>query len=86
MSDTPTEDSDNTGGARMQLGPDTIHEKEDAIYLDCPSCGANVSIEQIITEGRCTGQLDGDIAETEDDTQLEGGCNAALSLELVWEA
>ena len=85
MSDTPTEESDSTDGARMQLGPDTIHEREEAIYLDCPQCGSNVAVEQIITEGRCTGQLDGDIAETEDDTRLEGGCGAELALELVWE-
>lgn len=78
--------SDLPEGSRMHLTPDTIHEEEDGIYLDCPQCGSTVSIEQIVNEGRCTGQLDGDMAETEDDTQIEEGCNAKLSLELVWEA
>ena len=86
MSDTPTEESDESDGARMVLEPDTIHERAGALYIDCPSCGSNVSIEQIVTEGRCPGQLDDEVAETADDTELDDGCGAKLSLELVWKA
>ena len=87
MSETPSDETGRPEGSRMMLEPKTIHETDDGVYLDCPQCGSNVSIVQIVTEGHCTGMLDGDIAETEDDTQLqEEGCNAQLSLELVWEA
>lgn len=72
-------------GARMQLEPDAVHESDNRIFLDCPQCGSNVSIVQVVSEGQCTGQLDGKMAETEDDTELQEGCNAKLSLELVWE-
>lgn len=82
MSDTPGE---NTDGTRMMLEPKAIHETNEGIFLDCPQCGANVSITRVITDGTCTGQLDNQIAETEDDTELQEGCNANLSLELVWE-
>lgn len=87
MSETPTESDDRPEGSRMPLEPDSIHEADGGIYLDCPQCGSNVSVEQIVTEGRCSGRLDGDYAEVEDDTRLQDrGCTAHLSLELVWEA
>ena len=86
MSDPQPGNADQPHGSRMQIGPDAIHEMDGGIYLDCPQCGSNVSIVQVVSEGRCTGQLDDEIAETEDDTRIEGGCNAKLSLELVWES
>ncbi len=85
MSDTPHQNSDREG-SRMMLEPDAIHETDDGIYLDCPQCGSGISIIHLVNEGRCSGRLDDDMAEVEDDTQLqEGGCGANLSLELVWE-
>lgn len=75
-------DGDET---RMTLEPDSVHEMDDGTYLDCPQCGSNVSVVQIVTRGRCPGQLDDEIAETEDDTELQDGCGASLTLELVWE-
>lgn len=86
MSDSPRDDSNRDEGARMKLGPEAIHETDDGIYLDCPQCGSNVSIVQVVTEGRCTGRLEGEMAETESDTELQEGCTAELSLELVWHA
>lgn len=85
MAESPPENGD-TEGSRMKLEPDSIHETDGGIYLDCPQCGSNVSVVQVVNEGRCTGQLDDELAETEDDTELQEGCNAKLSLELVWEA
>lgn len=86
MSDTPGENTDRPDGSRMMLEPDALHETDEGVFLDCPQCGANVSITRVITEGTCTGEYDNQSAETEDDTELQGGCNANLSLELVWEA
>lgn len=85
MVDSQPENSDSEG-SRMTLGPDAIHETDDGIYLDCPQCGSNVSVAQVVTEGTCTGHLDDEVAETEDDTELQEGCNANLSLDLVWKA
>lgn len=75
----------STDGARMKLEPNAIHETDSGIYLDCPQCGSNVSVAQVVQEGRCTGALEDDMAETEDETRLQD-CTAKLSLELVWEA
>lgn len=86
MADAPTEGADAPAGSRLMLEPKTIHERDDGVYLDCPQCGSNVSITRIITKGECSGQLEGEVAEAEDDTQLQQDCNATLSLELVWEA
>lgn len=86
MSDPPAENNDSDGNARMKVEPKAIHELDDGIYLDCPQCGSNVSIVQIVTEGRCTGQLEEDLTETESETQLQEGCTAELSLELVWHS
>lgn len=83
------DDSERADGARMVLEPKAIHEGDENndVSVDCPQCGATVSIMQIVEEGRCTGQLDPDVAEAEgNEEQLETGCNAKLSLELVWEA
>jgi len=86
MSDSPTDESNGPDGQRMLLGPDTIHEEDAGIYLDCPQCGSNVSIERVITKGSCSGVVAGNATETPDDTELESQCTANLSLELVWEA
>ncbi len=86
MSDSSeTAESD---AARMELGPDAVHEgDEEGPYVDCPQCGSPVTLTQIIEEGRCTGTLESETAEVEaDDDQIQQGCNAELSLELVWEA
>ncbi len=84
MPDAPTEGS--TDGARMMIEPDAVHESGGQIFLDCPQCGSNISIVQVVNEGRCTGTIDKEFTEVEDDTQLQEGCNAKLSLELVWES
>lgn len=82
-----SDSADAPSGARMQLGPDTVHEDESGPSLDCPQCGATVSLLQIIEEGHCPGTLEADDAEveTDDEQPVQGGCGAKLSLELVWE-
>lgn len=82
-----SDSADAPTGARMQLGPDAVHEGDSGPSLDCPQCGATVTLVQIIEEGRCPGYLDEDDAEVEGDDEqpVQGGCNAELSLELVWE-
>jgi len=74
--------------ARMELDPDTLHEGDSGYALDCPECGATVTLPQIIEEGRCTGSLDADTTEVEGDGEelKEPACTAVLSLELVWES
>lgn len=92
MSDSPqadADDADDAEGARMELTPDTIHEgdTDDELSIDCPACGTTVPLSTIIYEGRCTGTLEGEVNEAESrDEELEGGCGAELSLELVWQA
>ncbi|WP_459190728.1 hypothetical protein [Halosimplex sp. J119] len=85
----PDTDSDDApAGARMMLEPDSIHEQEGDLAIDCPQCGATVSIQHIVEEGYCPGYLEDDEmnAESGGETPQEGGCGAQLSLELVWEA
>ncbi len=86
MQDSPSESSDQPTGSRMMVEKDSIHETDDGIYFDCPQCGSNVSVTQIVNQGRCSGKLDTDVTETTEDVQIENGCTAELSLELVWEA
>jgi len=88
MSDESSGPGSSDGEARMELEPDALHEGEDGYYLDCPECGAAVSLPRIIEKGRCSGSLDADVTEVEsDDEQLqEPGCTAVLSLDLVWES
>ena len=84
MSDSPSDESDD---ARMALEPDALHEGDGEPYLDCPACGSPATFTQIVEEGRCTGYLDADVAETEDGERLQTpACTATLSLELVWES
>jgi hypothetical protein len=71
----------------MLIEPDAIHEGEDGIYLDCPQCGSNASIEQIVTRGHCSGHVNSEVKDAVDDANLQGdGCTAELALELVWES
>lgn len=72
----------------MVIEPDALHEGEDEIFLDCPQCGSTTTITQILTEGRCSGYLDSEAAEskTEDKQLLDPICTAELSLELVWKS
>lgn len=86
MSDSSSDESGDA--ARMVLEPDAVHEGNGEPSIDCPQCGATVTLTQVIEEGRCTGYLDADVAEVEaeEGEQLQEECNAALSLELVWEA
>lgn len=76
---------DEQHGSRMRLEPDAIHQGDGGVYIDCPQCGSNVSIARLITDGTCSGTVDGRMAETIDDTDVATRCTANLSLELVWE-
>lgn len=85
MSDSHETASAASDAARMELEPNTIHEKETGLHLDCPQCGAAVSLVRIIQDGSCPGRLENDESETANETEL-GDCTAKLSLELVWTA
>lgn len=87
MSQDSQDDFPSDDAARMLLEPDTVHEGEEGPYLDCPQCGSQAPITQIIEEGRCNGYLEPEDVEVEDNAEdlQEGGCTAKLSLELVWE-
>lgn len=88
MSDSPSDETEESEAARMELEPDAFHEGEDEAYLDCPQCGSPATLSQIINEGRCSGYLDSEVAESEaEDQQLQDPvCTAELALELVWES
>jgi len=71
----------------MMIEPDSLHEGEDGIYLDCPKCGSNVSLGRIVSTGRCSNSVDGEVTDAaEGPHSSEGDCDARLSLELVWES
>jgi len=76
-------DIDRDEAARIGLEPDAFHE-EDGLSIDCPQCGATVSVMQVVKEGRCPGYVDADEKEGEGESPREGGCSATLSFELVW--
>lgn len=86
MPDSSSDGTEESEVARMELEPDALHEGEDEPYLDCPQCGSSITITQILNEGRCSGYLDSEVAESEaEDEQLQDPvCTAELSLELVW--
>lgn len=91
MADDSSRTNELSDGARMPLEPDAIHETDDGYAIDCPECGAAVSLIEVVETGRCPGYLDADAAETaeaqDEPTELKGsGCTAKLSLELVWES
>lgn len=76
-------DIDRDEAARMVLEPDAFHE-EDGLSIDCPQCGATVSVMHVVKEGQCSGYVDADEKEGEGESPREGGCGATLSFELVW--
>lgn len=78
---------DGPDGSRMVLEPDSLHEGEDGVYLDCPRCGSNATLVQIVTEGRCSNRVDGELKDGVDDAGAQQErCEAHLALELVWES
>lgn len=81
--DSPTADTD---AARMELTPDGLHELDEGYAVDCPECGATVTLHRIVETGRCPGTIDADHTETtgEDRQIQQPECTAELSLELVW--
>lgn len=81
-----TGNSDTPEGTRMMLEPKAVHERDDGLYVDCPNCGVTVSLNRIINRGRCTGQLEEEMVEAHDEKPLQEGCDAELSLELLWKA
>jgi hypothetical protein len=87
MTDSETAGGDAPSGARMTLEPDSFHEDDDGLSLDCPQCGTTVTVTRIIEEGHCPNYLDEDDVEVEENAGeiQRPGCSAELSLELVWE-
>lgn len=87
MSDSSTSEHDESV-TRMELGPDTIHEDDDGLSIDCPQCGSTVPLTYLISEGRCPNALDPDEVEVEDEptSPQDVECSAKLGLELVWTA
>lgn len=88
MADQSPDTADRTDGSRLMLEPDSVHEGEDGIYLDCPKCGSNAAIGRIISTGRCSNGVDSELKDGVDDDAAcgEDYCDAHLSLELVWES
>lgn len=85
MSDPSAGESTTETAARMELGPDELHEGDDGLYVDCPQCGSIARIQTVVNEGHCENRLDSETTETLDgDEEIQ--CTAELSLELVWEA
>lgn len=82
----PESDTDSSEAARMELEPDAFHEEGEQLSVDCPQCGATVSIMHIAEEGRCPGYVDEEQKEGEGEVPRDDGCGANLSFELVWEA
>ncbi|MFC6837445.1 hypothetical protein [Halomarina ordinaria] len=84
MSDeTSGTDEHDAESARMELGPDALHESDEGYSLDCPECGSPASLIDIVEHGRCRGYLEN---EGREDTDRAPDCTAELSLELVWES
>jgi hypothetical protein len=59
----------------MELDTDGVREEDDGYYVECPSCGTPTKLMTIIETGRCAN------AEA-----TGGGCDAEISIELVWDA
>lgn len=81
MANQPSGTDDDT--ARMTLGADAFHEAAE-LAIDCPKCGATMAVTQIAETGRCDGTVDAAEIEGDGQTPTDGGCDASLSLELVW--
>ncbi|WP_324760583.1 hypothetical protein [Haloarcula montana] len=86
MADQASKSDDRTDGSRMMIEPDSVHEGEDGIFLDCPKCGSNVSIGRIVSTGRCSNSIDGEKDAVQGDDSSADDCDAHLALELVWES
>ena len=86
--DSDTASDDAPTGAHMTLEPDALHEHEAELAVDCPQCGATVSLQHIVEAGTCSGYLANDEmnAESGPESPKDTGCGAKLSLELVWES
>jgi hypothetical protein len=69
----------------MTLEADAFHEAED-LSIDCPRCGATVSVMHVAETGRCDGTVEAEEIVGDSEEPTDGGCDAALSLELVWGA
>ena len=81
--DSDTASDDAPTGARMVLEPDALYEHEAELAVNCPQCGATVSLQHIVEAGTCSGYLAD--AESGPESPKDTGCDAKLSLELVWE-
>lgn len=88
MANPQSDQPEETDATRMELGPDTLHEGDDGIAIDCPQCGATVPITFLVAAGRCPNALDPDEVEVESEvtTPADVECSAELGLELVWRA
>jgi len=82
-----SESNDAPSGARMTLEPDSIREAEAGPSLECPGCGATVTVGRVVETGRCPNSIDeDDIEVAENAGQVRRPeCSAELGLELVWE-
>ncbi|WP_132057496.1 hypothetical protein [Halorussus amylolyticus] len=76
-------DMDWEEAARMELGPDTLHESQGSHYLDCPECGSPATIENVVQHGRCNGYLDEQVEGVDFDVE-KISCTARLRLELAY--
>jgi len=69
--------------ARMEVGPNALHEDDDGHWLECPRCGSPAYVGDIIRKSRCRGYRND--AEARDDTDRDPSCDASLRFELVWD-
>jgi hypothetical protein len=68
--------------AYTELEPDAWHQTEKGAYsIDCPECGSEATLMNVVKHGRCNGYL----SKHEDDVELETqpmDCTAKLWFEL----
>lgn len=67
-------DGPPSNAARMFLEQDALSERDDGFVIDCPECGIQTRLADVVLEGHCSGY------------RGETGCGAALWLELVWDS
>jgi hypothetical protein len=68
--------------AYTELEPDAWHQTEDGRYsVDCPECGSEATLMNIVEHGRCNGYLSKHDEDVELDTQPMD-CTAKLWFEL----
>ncbi|MDG5776600.1 hypothetical protein VB773_22495 [Haloarculaceae archaeon H-GB2-1] len=75
--------TDDHEAARMDLEADAWHEGDDGLYVDCPECGSPAYLEDIATNGRCTG-YQGESTDEENAEDVGNFCTAKLSFDLTW--